>query len=423
MISRIDQDKVQDELSLYQKLARAAQNRDSASYFLGLEHHFTQTGPNGLHTCLVFRPMGPHLSQFIRGSPQFLHGDILDDLYVLPLAVAKRVLREVLLGLQHLHRNDIVHGDLHPGNILVNLNTQGFEATPASRLGQNPEEGDVLRRFDGRKDLWSPSYLISGANLKEFTSVDLDPLIKIADLGAGNVLQTTLPCSSLNDFITAFSVENSCSKTVTPAHLRSPESILGFELGSGVDVWSFGCLTYELITGRDLFRVIPLEGNKYDEETNDEHLIQIPEVLSSRLPEIFLDAWYRGPQYVDAEGNRLKPTPSSEPPTIEGSPTEGSGTEKLPGGHSTAQDPRDEYVEGMSHDFDARSEVSDMAVPLADPPPFQPLEALLNHDKPPDLSDGQENQILRLLHWILQIDPRNRPRVDDILSDPWFHAW
>lgn len=188
MISGVDEGKVEAELSLYQKLATAAQDSETASYFLGLEHHFTETGPNGQHTCLVFRPMGPHLSQFIRGSPQFLHGDILDELYVLPLPVSRKVLRDVLIGLQQLHSNGIAHGDLHPGNILVNLNTEKFESTPTSSLRQNPEDGDILRRLDGKRDLWSPSYLIAGESLQDFTSADSNPLVKIADLGAGKLL-------------------------------------------------------------------------------------------------------------------------------------------------------------------------------------------------------------------------------------------
>lgn len=192
MIARTGEDKAKNELSLYQTLASAVKGSEESLPFLALDDHFMKKGPNGHHQCLVSQPMGPHLSQFILDTPEFLRGDILDGVYILPAITAKRILRDVLQGLQLLHRAGIVHGDLHPGNVLLNIKTAELDATTPSRIGQDPEEGDVLYRLDGKKDLWAPSYLLPPKPLHEFTSTDQSPLIKLADLGAGKLMPSFL---------------------------------------------------------------------------------------------------------------------------------------------------------------------------------------------------------------------------------------
>lgn len=153
MVVGVDQDRVKAELALYNKLSNSRDDCESPSYFLGLESHFGLYGPNGHHICHVFRPMGPHLSQFLRGSSQFLRGIILTGRYLLPKYIAKRILREIFLELQPLHHAGITHGDLHLENILLNIKSDEFDATPASSLRQTVEDGDALKRLDGKKDL------------------------------------------------------------------------------------------------------------------------------------------------------------------------------------------------------------------------------------------------------------------------------
>ncbi|KAJ2926927.1 hypothetical protein H1R20_g10176, partial [Candolleomyces eurysporus] len=41
---------------------------------------------------------------------------------------------------------------------------------------------------------------------------------------------------------------------VQPIRLRAPEVVLGRNWDEKIDIWSLGCLTYEFITGRTLFR-------------------------------------------------------------------------------------------------------------------------------------------------------------------------
>jgi len=60
---------------------------------------------------------------------------------------------------------------------------------------------------------------------------------------------------------------------------RAPEVILGIKYSTSVDMWSVGCLAFELLTGDLLFE--PKDGDSYDKD--DDHLAQMIEVLG-RIP-------------------------------------------------------------------------------------------------------------------------------------------
>jgi len=62
---------------------------------------------------------------------------------------------------------------------------------------------------------------------------------------------------SETNITTAFTFDNpqTADKCVTLAALRAPETVLKNDIDHKVDIWSFGCLIYELLTGNVLFQV------------------------------------------------------------------------------------------------------------------------------------------------------------------------
>lgn len=190
------------ELSLYQKLASSPSSGAivptlSSKCFANLLDSFQLSGPNGLHTVFVFEPLGPHLDDALRLTPQFGVGEMsgsdnsffkgIPKYYRFPKWLGKRILRNVLHGLSYLHTHGVVHGDLHQGNILVTIRDLECTADRIRELRQSPEDSEALKRLDGKSDLWAPPYLLAPATLLKYTSVELDPYVQIADIGGGKL--------------------------------------------------------------------------------------------------------------------------------------------------------------------------------------------------------------------------------------------
>ena len=155
--------------------------------------------------------------------------------------------------------------------------------------------------------------------------------------------------------------------TVTPTALRAPELILGGKIDSSIDIWSFGCLIFEILTGVPLFSVMVLfEDDR--ETTDDEHLLQMNDILEP-LPDIWLqERWPRAKTYF------------------------GSARERL----------------GPSH--------VDQDKPYID----DPLEVRFEEHKPNDVDESEAHLITSLIRSILKYEPSQRPTAEELLRHPWF---
>jgi serine/threonine protein kinase len=154
---------------------------------------------------------------------------------------------------------------------------------------------------------------------------------------------------------------------VTPLALRSPELILGGKIGSSIDIWSFGCLIFELLTGAPLFSVVVFFENDR-EDADDEHLLQMNDILEP-LPDIWLQGmWPRAGKYFGSGRERLGPIP----------------------------DGQDE--------------------PIID----DPLEVRFQEYKPKDIDDVEAGVITSLILSILRYEPSQRPTAEELLKHSWF---
>lgn len=133
------------ELSLYRLLAAAERDPSNVDYLVGLLASFELVGPNGQHSCFVLEAMGPNLSDMLRWE-EFQVGDPFDDDFCrrFPKHLAKRILKAVLHGLKFLHGNGIVHGDVHKGNILVNVLLPQYNTDSLEKLRQGADQARPL---------------------------------------------------------------------------------------------------------------------------------------------------------------------------------------------------------------------------------------------------------------------------------------
>jgi non-specific serine/threonine protein kinase len=144
---------------------------------------FEHKGPNGTHKCLVFEPMGPSVNQMLL---ELAYGGTKWPSEVkYPPQTARRILRDSLKGLAFLHKHGIAHADFQPGNMLFSLNN--IDSCDEATLSQKetPNERYRIKRIDGKKDRWAPKYLWTAEPLTDYTSIDENLRIKLADMGGG----------------------------------------------------------------------------------------------------------------------------------------------------------------------------------------------------------------------------------------------
>jgi len=100
-----------DELRILQKIGSGDSQHPGQSRIVSLLDHFEHHGPHGTHLCLVMEMLGPSLSDI-----QSLY---LRQQQTVPSIIVKRFLKQVLMGLDYLHRYcGIVHtGDRSVGKI------------------------------------------------------------------------------------------------------------------------------------------------------------------------------------------------------------------------------------------------------------------------------------------------------------------
>ncbi|KAI7782402.1 serine/threonine-protein kinase SRPK3 [Diaporthe eres] len=329
-----------------------------------------------------YRPGGFHPVQL---------GDILDGRYEILSKLGYGSFATVWLAADSSSRTlvaiKIVHGDVHKGNILVNVLLPQYKPESLENLRQPLDQARPLERLDGKKDVWALPYLLPPANLRSYVSTELDQFTKLTDFGQ------------------AFRRGQAPERIVTPDYLRAPETILRLvdTIGTGIDIWSFGCLVFELLTGSNLFMVSTMfaEGETLD----DVHLIQLTEVLGP-LPEQVFHAWRRVSCYFDANWRRSYNPEGDE--SLENDFSSDSGSSESEDGLPVSDD-------GESTFSDDDADTSNSEADLARVRLSEPLEEQFRRKKPGDIDEVEEKQILHLLRWILQYDMVKRPSAEEIL--------
>ncbi|KAJ5430932.1 hypothetical protein N7445_008664 [Penicillium cf. griseofulvum] len=242
---------------------RELQNMKELAYYQPCPKHtvhmldnFDIKGPNGSYRCLVFELLGPNVPDTV--DTQFPGGR-------LPGKLAKVIAKQCLIGLDSLHQRKIGHGDLHTRNLAFTMQCiAGLTEEKFIEMLGKPEIGYV-KRCDG-KDLepGMPEYIVKPTSYP-MHSRDLTQTVKIIDFGE-SFLRTSVP-ETLH----------------TPLPVRAPEVIFQDRIDYRVDLWSMGCMLFELFVGQppfDAFMIKPasLVG-------------QMREMATDDLPERWQEKW------------------------------------------------------------------------------------------------------------------------------------
>lgn len=167
---------------------------------------------NDYHIWAVFPFYETDLNRMLRSKS--LSGEECKDLFL-----------QIIKGVQYMHKCMILHRDLKTANILIERQYCGkFDEYSRNSMDHGLEnECDGIRKkikADGVDEEVLPRYIV-----------------KICDFG----------------------MAKSISKEMTPGVVtlwyRAPEILLGCDrYGEGIDIWSLGCILFEMLTTKPLFR-------------------------------------------------------------------------------------------------------------------------------------------------------------------------
>lgn len=175
------------ELSILNHLAQLAPEDTNSEHVTTLLDTFTHDGPNGIHRCLVFEPMGPTAASLVDELPENKPKKFGKPQRY-PYWIAKRVLHHTLRGLAFLHQNGVVHGDVQPGNLLFAIDD--ISAMSEAEVKQDETSTAVpVERVDRKDDRWAPKQLYLKQSLHQRVRLGSDLCVKLSDLGTGRLFR------------------------------------------------------------------------------------------------------------------------------------------------------------------------------------------------------------------------------------------
>lgn len=355
---------------------------------------FKHQGPNGLHHCLTFEPLGRNFEYLIDTAADFtFYGGFEDpdeyDPREWPVSTGRRICRQVVLGLDYLHGRRIMHRDIQPGNILIalsqdlNVMTQDEiqrdvwktekedivdgvenldlgsdehsmdETTWAERNLRNLRHRiNMLQRIDGQPlGKGDPKYTVAAMRLNDKTDFSRNQAFRVV----------------LTDLGSACSFEE-CNNSPQPypRDVRSPEVILNRPIDEKADIWALGVTLFFIVTLRCLIMTPFVDRDEDPQEADDEQIVNMITRLGP-LPADLCSHWAHADKFVNAAGVLLEADPDYEP-------------------------------DGMN---------------------YGDLAQAVRCAKPKGMSDEDAECFRDFIASMLQYDPSKRPSTTQLLQHPW----
>jgi serine/threonine protein kinase len=205
-----------------------------------------------------------------------LRDSFIHENSLLPLKIVKRISKQILQGLEELSRKAILHNDLKVENILIT----------------KPLEDNI---FHISKSQWNLNFryfmnIYKSADLYNHSEKYYEVLkelflskinIKICDFG-----------NSISSKI--LEKKPMALKNAKPTrYVIAPEILIKAPYWLPADMWAFGCLMFELLTGKNLFEVNNLDNNM---GVNSKHLAFM-QVLFGPYPAELLKTGIKSKKY------------------------------------------------------------------------------------------------------------------------------
>ncbi|KAL6306958.1 kinase-like domain-containing protein [Sparassis latifolia] len=246
-----------------------------AQHCIQLVDAFYITRETGNHLCLLTEVAGMSL----------------DRLQVLittdggfPTDLVKLFVKQICLALNYLHTEcRVVHTDIKCSNLLLSFQPEIRDEVVAAHLKYRPVRRHPVNTVC---DITEETIVSEALPLPGFDEVPpLSWIVKVADFGSAQWL------------------DNRSTDHVQAVGLRAPEVLLGRAWDEKVDIWSLGCMAFELLTGKNLFRA---EATRTWSEEEDVLAAHLETHQLTRFPPQFYEGSKHAEQYLNEDGTLRK---------------------------------------------------------------------------------------------------------------------
>ncbi|QKF94081.1 serine/threonine-protein kinase [Fadolivirus algeromassiliense] len=227
-----DYDSAIEEIDLHKKIGKS-----QCEYINTMIEHFKYEVDDGTHICMVFELLAGSVYDIMKYG-KYHNG--------LPLNTVKTIIYQLLIAMDIVNnKHKILHTDIKPENILV--------------YGINKKTNEMINVVQSNKPLMNmlKKPKIDKSNIKKlvheikFNNVckkynKISDIEIIDDKYIGNIV------TKLSDFGNCREIGYS-DYDIQTRYYRAPEIILGYKYNETCDMWSVGCLIFELLTGNILF--------------------------------------------------------------------------------------------------------------------------------------------------------------------------
>lgn len=263
----LDKDEIDYELLISNKLKRNKYvNRILANF------NYTNGQSNTEYVCIVYNLYAGSVYDIIRKG-KYANG--------LPLTTVIRILYQTLLAINDIHKNGYVHTDIKPENVLVygkskkieeyikklnmtNINNRIITYKNKNKCSQKKAVesiiGDIISLLNTECSSSSDNsrtYEFSLSEREENNRLDTEEYI------SDEYIKNIKVC--LSDFGLCRE-KTELNYNIQTRYYRAPEIILKSGCNELVDIWSLGCMAYEIITGNILFNPKKSIKNSSDRE-------------------------------------------------------------------------------------------------------------------------------------------------------------
>ncbi len=252
-------------------------SNEKCPYISNIVDNFIHDIEDGSFVCMVFELLAGSLYDIIRV------GKYSDGL---PLNIVKSIIKQLLMAMDIINNKySILHTDIKPENMLVvgisnkvtefidqinknkalmnNIKRKNKQGKQNKQNKQNNTKSIVKNIcFKETEKKYAKDNNIDNKNLCIIDEKYIENIqIKLSDFGTCQPLD-------YNDYL------------IQTRHYRAPEIILEYKYNHNCDIWSVGCIVYELLTGKMLFNP-----GKYKRCSRDKRHIYDMICLLGKIPD------------------------------------------------------------------------------------------------------------------------------------------